>query len=188
MVLAGSSCPANPAYWSGRVLGEATAHCGGKGMPGFHLFLLLLLVLQPCTCRWGQVQRSMMLRGMTDGERDLGAALPMPGRGAPPPMPGPHWAGAGMATAALSFGLHLSGMLQSWWWLFARIRSAHRGSHHPCLVLGTSPTSSCKGRGVHVQRASLLLSLATRIMSSQGIQSQMKQIIGSLFGLTGERD
>ena len=122
-----------------------------------------------------------MLRGMRDGEQDWGQRSPCPAKDRRPR--GAHWAGAGMATAAPPFGLHLSGMLQSWQQLFTGARSTQTGSPHSCLVLGTALTT-CEV-GVHVQSVPRLLSLTITVMSSQAVQSQMKQGVSSLFGLTG---
>lgn len=67
--------PANPAYWSGRVLGEAAARRGGKGRPGCRRRLLLLLR----THRQGQVQRR-------DAQGDEGWRM-RPGGGQRSPCP-----------------------------------------------------------------------------------------------------
>lgn len=123
-----------------------------------------------------------MLRGMRDGEQDWGQRSPCPAKDTPPR--GALWAGAGMATAALPFGLHLSGMLQSQQQLFTGARGTQMGSPHSYLVLGTALTSPCEV-GVHVQSVPHLLSLTITVMSSQAVQSQMKQGVCSLFGLTG---
>lgn len=162
MELAGSSQPANPAHWSGWLLGQAAVGKGGRAACSPASASSCPAPADEARCG------GRMLRGEQDwGQHSLCQ-----------PAPGVCWSWM----TALYFGLHLPGMLQSHGWLFSRARSTHTGDPHPCLDLGTVLTSPCEA-----QSAAPLLSPA---ITQQSVPRGL--VPGYLFAASlaslGERD